>query len=65
MKWNENYGGFGQYAEYVTLYEDSFVLKGYPTPDGRPRYVAHPSEEVGIVSVSDKKEGSLNTNCSY
>lgn len=57
LKWEEIFELYS-YEKYVTLFEDSYVLKGYPTADGRTCYKAVPTDEVGIVSVSDKKEGA-------
>ena len=59
LKWEETwFGNFSSFIRFEVLYADTFVLKGYPTADGRPRYKAAPTDEVGIVSVSDKKEGA-------
>lgn len=39
--------------------ENTYVLLGYPTADGRLHYKADVSEEVGIMLASDKKEGNM------
>lgn len=51
-------GNLSDYIKYETIYEDSYAFKGYPTIDGSLRYEAQPTDEVGIVSASDKKEGA-------
>lgn len=59
LKWEEIFDSFSYYMRYLALDgEDVYVLKGYPTVDGSPRYAAYPSDELGIVSSSDKKEGA-------
>ncbi len=58
LKQAADFSCLARYLDFVVLYGDEFVLKGYPTSDGKARCKADPRGTIGIVSKSDRKEGA-------